>query len=457
MRPRFDRLGDGDLANLAVEAADTPMHVGALLVCDGSGLLDAEGQLRVAEIRARIERRLDLVPRLRTVLHRPAPLGGRPVWVDDPDFAVERHVDAVAVPAPGGEQELLRLTERLLGPVLDRSRPLWRMWFVTGLAAGRVAVVVKLHHAIADGLAAVHMLGALLGGPDPAGGARRAWRAAAPPRWRELVDDNLRGKAATAARAARCLADPAAPRRAVRSARTAWRAVARGWGAPRTSLNRPIGAGRRLAVIRLDLAAVKKAAHAYGGRANDVVLDLVVGGMRALLVSRGERVDGVALRAAVAVSLRRPTEAGQAGNRVGGIVVRLPLTEPDPRARLWAITTETRRAKQEQAAGNEQWFVVWLARLGLMRWFSRHQHLTNVVESDVTGPRVPIAVLGARVVDLVPVGVLAGNLTVSFLAFSYAGRLTITVYADADQHPDLPVLLTGVERDWAALTAAAGD
>ncbi|MEV0724365.1 wax ester/triacylglycerol synthase domain-containing protein [Micromonospora purpureochromogenes] len=448
---RIDRLSATDLTNLAVEAADTPAHIGGLLVVDGGALLDADGRLRMTIVRAGIERRLDRVPKLRKVVYRPGLLAGRSLWVDDPAFAIDRHVDVAEVAAPGGEEQLLRLTERLMVPLLSRSRPLWRLWFVTGLPSGRVAMIIKLHHAVADGLAAVQMLRSLLDLPEPADTAPGGWRAAPPPGWSALVGDNLLERSAAVARTARRLADPAAVRRAVGSVPAGWRGIARSWGAPRTSLNVPIGPRRRFAVVRLDLAAVKETAHAYGGKVNDVILNLVAGGLRALLVARGESVDGLTLRVAVAVSTRSPTEKGQEGNRAGGIVVRLPLGERHPGARQRVIAAESRRAKSEQFPGGEQCFIVFLARSGLMRRFTRHQHLTNVIESNVVGWPEPITVLGAPVLDVVPVSLLAGNLTLSFLALSYAGCLTITVCADAERHPDLPVLLVAMRTDWTVL------
>jgi hypothetical protein len=98
--------------------------------------------------------------------------------------------------------------------------------------------------------------------------------------------------------------------------------------------------------------------------------------------------------------------------------------------------------------------LVWVARTGLLRSLTRRQHLANLIESNVAGPPEPIRVLGAPLPDLVPVGVLAGNLALSFLALSHAGRLTVTVRTDADRYPDLPVVLAAMERDWRALAAA---
>jgi diacylglycerol O-acyltransferase / wax synthase len=452
VRTRFERLSAEDLTNLAVEAADTPMHIGVVAVLDDGSLLDRDGQLRLADLLPRIEDGLDRVPLLRKVVYRPGVLAGRPVWVDDPAFTIDRHVSRVGLDPPGGEDQLLRLTERLMQPTLDRSRPLWRIWFVTGMPDGRVAVVVKLHHAIADGLAAVRLIATLL--DPPTADARSTdppWLPTPPPRWRDLFRDNVSTRASAAKRLTRRLAHPAGLRRALWSAAAGWRSVTRAWAAPRTSVNAPIGPRRRIAVVRLDLAQAKDISHGYGGKVNDLVLDLIAGGLRALLVARGEPVDGLVLHTAVAVSLRIQAEADRAGNRAGIVVVRLPLHEPDPGARLRTITTETAAAKRSQLAANEQHLMVFLARAGLMRYFTRRQRLTNLIESNVTGPPEPIRVLGAPVQELIPVGVIAGNLTIAFLAFSYAGWLTVTVWCDAERFPDLPVLVQAMNRDWAEL------
>lgn len=453
MRTLFERLSAEDLTNLAVEAPDTPMHIGVLAVLDGRDLLDEDGRLLLAEVLSRIEAGLNRVPLLRKVVYRPGVLAGRPVWVDDPAFTLDRHVGQARLAPPGGEDQLLRLTERLMQPALDRSRPLWRIWFVTGLANDRVAVVVKLHHAVADGLAAVRLIATLLDPPLPeAAPVDPSWRPVPPPGWLALVHDNVCARTSAVARLARRLADSDARRLALRSAAASCRGVARAWAAPRTSLNTPIGPRRRIAVVRLDLARAKEISHRYGGKVNDLVLNLIAGGLRALLVARGEPVDGLVLHTAVAVSLRTQAEADQPGNRAGVIVVRLPLSEPDPADRLHAIAAETTIAKRGQLAANEQHLMVWLARSGLMRYVTRRQHLTNLIESNLTGPPQPIQALGAVVQDLIPIGVIAGNLAITFLAFSYAGQVTITIWCDADCYPDLPILVSAMNRDWVRLT-----
>jgi WS/DGAT/MGAT family acyltransferase len=440
------RLSAIDMINLAVEARATPMAIGSVLVVDGGALGDVDG--RLTAVRAAIDRRLADVAPLRRIVHRPGPLAGRPVWVDDPDFRIDRHVLAAVVPPPGDEPTMLRLVADLMAPVLDHAHPLWRIWVITGLAGGRVALLVKMHHVIADGAAAIGLIGRLLDAPIEGGPATtRAWQPAPVPAWRELAADNARATLA----AMRPLARRVNARRLTATLRGHRRVLAEGRGAPRTSLNAPVGPSRRLAVLRLDLATARSVAHRRGGTVNDLVLSLAAAGLRALLQSRGEPVDGLRLRCTVAVSLRQPGRSAGEGNRTGGFVVRLPCGQPDSGRRLSLIAAETARAKRDQPATVGNALLVWLARLGLVRWFARRQRLTNVLESNVVGPTAPIRVLGTPVLDVIPIGNLAGNLGISFLALSYAGRLNITVQADAERFGDLPVLTAAMRRDWAAL------
>ncbi|MEV6306677.1 wax ester/triacylglycerol synthase domain-containing protein [Actinoplanes sp. NPDC051861] len=431
-----------DLINLAAESPETPIHVAAVAVL--------EGRPDLAEARARVAARVAEAPRLRQVLRFPGPARGRlfrtdhpgpawrrlfgtnhpgpargrlfrtdhpgpiwrrPFWTDHPGFRAERHVEIAEVPAPGDEGALLRLTERLIEPMLDRSQPLWRLWLVP-LPEGRSALIFLLHHVVADGQAALGLVSRLLG--DDIAPAR--------------VPSSMRGGQGSRLPGVRMLL----------------------FG-PKTSLNVPVSATRRLALIRLDLAAVKAVAHLHGATVNDVVLALVTGGLRALVRSRGEPLESLRLTASVAVSLRPPGSNPVIGNRVGAVLVRLPVTETRPSARLAQVAQTTARAKREQSATAATGILTLMARLGTARWCARHQRVTTVVESDLIGPPEPIRLLGVPVRALIPVGNLAGNVGLSFVALSYAGRLTVTVHADAAGFPDLPVLLDGMRREAAAL------
>jgi diacylglycerol O-acyltransferase / wax synthase len=219
---------------------------------------------------------------------------GLPLWVDDPGFDLANHVRTVQVPAPGGQRELLGLCDELCLRLLDRARPLWELWLVTGLPEGRVGLVLKLHHSLADGLAAVQLAGILLDGTaDAPSPTPPPWQPRPAPSGSALLADNLAGRSATLAAA---LARLRHPGRLAAQARVLAGAAQMAAGGrrhrPRSVLRRPVGGRRRLAVVRAGLAEVKAVAHAHGATVNDLLLAAVTGGLRALLVARGTPVDG---------------------------------------------------------------------------------------------------------------------------------------------------------------------
>ena len=170
MASGFERLTSTDLLFLRLETASWPCHFGGFAVLDGEALLDDLGHLALDEIRERLDGRSTHVPDLRQRLHHPGLLGGKPVWVDDSEFAIENHVHSVTV--EGGDAGLLDTALEIYSRALDRSRPLWELWLFTGLGENRVGFLLKLHHAVADGLAAVAILGSLFDrdpdAPEPA-------------------------------------------------------------------------------------------------------------------------------------------------------------------------------------------------------------------------------------------------------------------------------------------------
>jgi diacylglycerol O-acyltransferase len=452
MKRAYDRLSIQDLNNLWADSTDTPMHMMAVLRLEQEPLVDESGALKLGEIRDRIARRLERAPRLRQVIRPGNLLIGPPVWIDEVGFDLDRHVRAASIPAPGGEMELLEVVARIDQQRLDRSHAPWEIWFITGLSDGRVALVLKLHHVIADGLPAVQLMGSLFefnADGDGEEAPTRPWRPNPPPDRSELIRDNAATKAGEFARALASLRRPLAIwRAAMTTARTLGFAVAQATRAPRSSINQPIGARRRLAVVRIPLDAAKAVAHAQGGKVNDLVLALVASSLRALLLKRGESVDGLGLLASVPVSLRHDS---QLGNEVGAIIVRLAVDAADPRARLQATMRATESAKHSQSptAGTMAWSV--MARTGLVRALSRRQRFVNVFVTNVAGPPVPVYVLNARLLDVIPVTPIAGNCTLSFAALSYNGCLAITAVADADHVPDLDVVIEAMAGTWVAL------
>ena len=440
----MERLRAQDLITLWPDDVGWPQDIGALAVLDGSRLFDQDGRFRLEAVRTVIDGRLHLVPRFRQVLHVPRWGLGRPLWVDAASFDVSHHVQVAPVPEPGDEARLLEGTEQFRRRRLDRSRPLWEMWFLPGLPGGRVGLYLKVHHVIADGPAAVAMLGALLDtvpAADPPSG--RPWTPAPAPSTRDLFEDNLRRRLSTPTRVFKACSRPVSTaRRAWRTWRGVRKAFAEGL-APRTSLNRPIGPDRRFTLVRSRLELVTEIAHGYDATVNDVLLAAVAGGLRDLLRGRGEPVEDVVLRAYVPVSLHHEPRDVVQGNLLGGVIVPLPIGVADPGQRLRLIAAATAERKRE---GRAQTGAV--ARNGVLPRASvrilARQRLENTYVSNVPGPRAPLSLAGAPLLEIFPVVPLIGNLSLAVGAISYSGQFNVTAISDPASCPDVEAFAHGV-------------
>ncbi len=449
----LDRLSTQDASNLRIEARGVPMHVAALAILEGAPLRDAEGRLRLEALRGEIGRRLHLAPRLRQVIHRPRPGHGRPFWVDDPGFDIGAHVRECPIAPPGDEEALLRTCERLDRPALDRSRPPWELWFLTGLDDGRVGMLIRLHHVVADGVASVALLGTLF---DDSAGATAPiappWVPVPIPASRDILADNVRSRGRSLDRAISWLAHPMPGLRRLGAIPASLVDVfGEGW-APRSSLNVPVGTRRRLLLARADLDRAKDAAHAHGASVNDVLLAAVAGGARELLRSRGQLTPGLRLRTSVPVSVRTSRDRPDAGNLVALMIVPLPVAESNPVRLLEAIARETasRKRRPHVMGPLPGSLLVQRALIGLMN----RQRMVNLFTSNVPGPTAPLYFAGARVLEVFQVGVVQGNVSLSVGMLSYAGRLNIDIVADADINPDLDAFADGLRDTLTALGAA---
>ena len=287
---------------------------------------------------------------------------------------------------------------------LDHTRPLWRMDVVPGLPGGRAAVLVVLHHVVADGLRGVAMIAALL---DPApdamlpgvasdaeDGATCWWRPEPPPAAMELVTDNVRDLADRIRRIR-----PATMPQRLRTLQAVSREQAR--HAPPTLLTGPIGPGRKLLILRQSLEELRAQARRNRCTINDLLLAAVTTGLREMLGERGECPDGLVLRASVPVGARN-------GNPGGMIVVSLPVGTPDPAQRLGVIRAETarRRLHPDEGIAGIVAMPASLARLGVA-WarYAAPSHI-NLYVTNVPGPPGSLYLAGARLLEAIPVALL---------------------------------------------------
>jgi WS/DGAT/MGAT family acyltransferase len=446
-RPLLERLTASDLFLLMWDDYGWSTDIGGLAVLDGTSLLGPGGRVRIEAVLAQVEPRLHLVPRFRQLLYRPALGLGWPLWVDAPGFDLADHIRVHPVAAPGGQAELLAVCQDLARHRLDPARPLWELWLLPGLPDRRMGAYLRLHHALADGAAALAAFGALL---DPAAGAPTPaappWTPAPIPAASQLLADNLRRRRQELGRAGAGLAHPGRTLRQSRAAWPAWREVLTEHPAPHTSLNHPVGADRRLALVRSRLDLTKQIAHACHATVNDVVLAAVAGGLRQLLAGRGEDVNGLVQRAMVTISLHQEQPGHAEGNKPGWMMVPLPVGEPDPVCRLELIAAETaaRKNKARPQAGTG----IFRFAAGQRAWYRRfpRQRSVNLVVTNAPGPPVPLYLAGARLLELFPMMPVMGNLTLVVAALSYAGQLNLTAVADRDSCPDLELFAHGVRN-----------
>src|SRR5215472_355541 len=441
---RLERLTASDLFMLWDDYGWSS-DIGGLAILDGANLLDGEGQVRIEAIRRHLAPKLHLVPRFRQVLYRPRFGLGWRLWVDAPSFDLADHVKVRPVAAPGDEAKLLEACEKLAQRHLDHARPLWELWLLPGLDRGRVGAYLKLHHAIADGTAAIAAFGALLDfSTDTITAITPEWAPTPIPSTSELLRDNLQRRRRELRRAWSGLVHPARTLQRTRQVLPAWREVLMDRPLPRTSLNRPVGHERLLAVVRRRLDVAKHVALAHHAKVGDVVLAAVTGGLRELLMRRGELSDGLAQRAMVTLSEHNEDAGHAEGNKPGWMMVSLPLDEPDPVRQLERIAAETavrkRQARPEAGTG------IFRFVLGQRAWYWMfpRQRAVNLVVTNVPGPPVPLYFAGAQLLEVFPMMPTMGNLTLVVAALSYAGQLNITAIADRAGCPDVEVFAQGV-------------
>lgn len=463
----YDRLTALDASFLHLERLETPMHVGALTVLEGEQFFGPGDRFRLGEVRDLVESRLHLIPRFRKrVAHVPLD-AGQPIWVDDDRFDIGYHVRLSALPSPGSRHELVSLFERIQAQLLDRTRPLWELWFIEGLEGGHVAVIQKTHHALVDGVSGVDVATVLFDlTEEPTIIEPEPWAPEPAPSPARLLIDTVKGYAegtGSAARAARNALE--VPRRAIERigafAKQLSTLVDGSIMAPKLSLNHPVeGRSRRFATVSVPLDDVKEVRRAFGGTVNDVVLAGIGGGLARLLEARGELNPSLTIKVFCPVSVRPEGDHMKLGNQVSAMFVSVPVGEPDPVTRLRAIqatTADLKERKQATGAATLLGLTEFAAPtlLGLGARLAHHQPFFNLVCTNVPGPQIPLYCMGARVLEAYPMVPLSRNLNLGVAILSYCGTLHIGLLADRDQWDDLHVLESGIDDAFVELAKLA--
>lgn len=457
-----ERLRPQDATLWCAQAPDAPLQIGALCLFEAGPLVDAVGSLLLDDLRRHVESRLNDVPRFRTRLAS-VPFGQGLMWVDDPDFDIAHHVRAAALPRPGGDAELREFVSRQLETPLDRRRPLWEIWVVEGIAGGRVAILPKVSHVMADGMALLEFALTLLDA-DPAAPADVTgppWSPSPPPPAGRLVAAELLGRGRMAADlAGRLVGALRRPdhlvRRVAALARAAGSAASM---APALPISGPVGPHRDFGWLRLpvdDLLAVKRS---HGVTLNDVVLSVVAGAVRLYLEEHGAPLD-VGPRVLVPVSTHA-VAGEEIENRFSMMIAELPVAEEDPVDRLCRIHVDMQRhkASSQQEIGPVLFLLGGLLPPSLLAAVGppvlEHQPFVNLAVTDLPGTRDPMYLLGSRLLELFPFVGVTGNISLIVGALSYGDSLGIGITVDADVIPDVDRLVVGIEQAADSLVRAS--
>jgi WS/DGAT/MGAT family acyltransferase len=453
-----------DTVFLDLETPNVHMHVGSVGIFEaGDFAQDGDGGLDFERICSRVEIDLRRVPRFRQKLAR-VPVTGHPVWVDDDRFNLLYHVRHTSLPLPGDERSLKRLVGRIMSEKLDRSKPMWELWFVEGLEDGRFAVVSKVHHCLIDGISGVDLLSAFMG-PDaeyaPSELAHH-WVPRPAPGALGLLGDDLWRRASLPMRVVRgALRATREPRQSLEAAtHVATGLVETLTGsftpASETPFNVEIGPHRRFDWTRMDLGVVREIKQKHGGTVNDVVLSCVAGAVRTYLDKHDVPLADLDFRTFVPVSTRKKQERGKLGNRVSLLVVPSPVNEPDPRKRLAKVIEATTEVKQsDQIAGAEalEELSDWTAT-AILTQFSRlaaTRRAYNLVVTNVPGPPMPVFLQGSRMLESYPLVPLFSNQALGIALFSYDGALHWGFNSDWDALSDLHDFVESVGREFETL------
>jgi diacylglycerol O-acyltransferase / wax synthase len=446
----MQRLSGLDASFLYLETAAQPLHVCSILDIDTSSM---PGGYTFDRLRDALGLRIKAMPEFREKLADNRFNLDHPVWVDDKDFDVDRHLHRIGLPSPGGRNELAEICGHIASLQLDRSRPLWEMWVIENIAGtdahaddgGRLAVMTKVHHAGVDGVTGANLMSQLcstepdapppdpVDGPGDASGLEIAVSGAVKFATRPLKLVNVLPMTVST------IVDTI---KRSRSGLT----MAAPFAAPQTAFNANVTGHRNIAYAQLDLEDIKTVKNHFGAKVNDVVLALVSGVLRKFLNDRGELPDN-SLVAMVPVSVHDKSDR-PGRNQVSGMFSRLETQIEDPAQRLKAITEANSVAKQHSSAIGATLLQDWSqfaapAVFGIaMRVYassnlSGARPVHNLVVSNVPGPQVPLYFMGSEVKAMYPLGPIFHGSGLNITVMSLSGKLDVGLMACPELLPDL--------------------
>jgi diacylglycerol O-acyltransferase len=431
----MERLSGLDASFLYIESSTQPLHVCSVVELDTSTI---PGGYTFDRFHDDLASRIKSLPEFRAKLADSQLNLDHPVWVEDKDFDLSDHLYRIGLPSPGGRRELAEICGHIASVPLDRSKPLWEMWVVERVAdtdaheGGPLGLMIKVHHAAVDGVAAANLLDQLCSPepdsppPDPVDGPGDATRFA-------IAAGGLVRFLSRPLQLAKVLPTTVSTIFTTVSRALSGSAMAAPFTAPPTLFNAEVTAERNIALAQLDLEDVKRVKNRFGVKVNDVVLALCAGALRGFLRDRGELPDRP-LVAMVPVSVHdRSDRPGR--NQVSGMFCNLQTHIEDPGERLRAIAKADARAKEHSSAIGPTLLLDWTqvaARevfgfvLGLVAHTPlSHTPVHNLIISNVAGPQNKLYGLGAEVKALYPLGPIFHGSGLNITVMSLGGKLNV--------------------------------
>ena len=444
----MQRLSGLDASFLYLETAAQPLHVCSILELDTASM---PGGYTFDRLRVALSLRIKAMPEFREKLADSRFNLDHPVWVEDKDFDVDRHLHRIGLPSPGGRNELAEICGHIASLPLDRARPLWEMWVIENVAGtdahdgGRIAVMTKVHHAGVDGVTGANLMSKLCTTepdappPDPVEGAGEASSleiavsgavrfAGRPLQLANMVPSTLSSVFDTVKRA--------------RSGLT----MAAPFAAPQTPFNANVTTHRNVAFAQLDLDEIKTVKNHFGVKLNDVVMALVAGVLRKFLLDRGELPDNT-LVAMVPVSVHGKSDR-PGRNQVSGMFSKLETSIEDPAQRLEVIAEGNSVAKQHSSGISATLLQDWsqfaapavfgvAMRVYASSRLSGARPVHNLVVSNVPGPQMPLFMLGCEVEAMYPLGPIFHGSALNITVMSLNGTLDVGIVSCPELLPDL--------------------